>query len=230
MASALLSDSVRRQLRGALGGLPEAVCLRLLLHGSTPNPELQESQALVRGVVEEIAAAGGERVAVEIVDLDGHDPGAGAGVAPELGVPAIEISAPETEASIAYLGIPGGYEFGALIDTVQRMGRRDPGLRAASLRRLEEMDVDAEIMVFVTPSCPYCPVAAALAFRLAMASPRVRALTVEATEFPELAGRHGVSGVPHVVVNRSGSFVGALPEDHFVAEVARLARAHPRAA
>ena len=49
------------------------------------------------------------------------------------------------------------------------------------------------------------------------------ALTVEATEFPELSQRHNVSGVPRIVVNGDGSFVGALPEDRYVSEVVRLA-------
>jgi thioredoxin-like negative regulator of GroEL len=62
-----------------------------------------------------------------------------------------------------------------------------------------------------------------LANRMAMASDRVRALTVEANEFPELSQRFGVQGVPRTVVNRSGAFVGALPEAQFVATTLNLA-------
>lgn len=62
-----------------------------------------------------------------------------------------------------------------------------------------------------------------LADRLAMASQRVRALAVEATEFPELSQRFGVQGVPRTVVNQKGAFVGALPESQFVAAVLELA-------
>jgi thioredoxin-like negative regulator of GroEL len=62
-----------------------------------------------------------------------------------------------------------------------------------------------------------------LANRMAMASDRVRALTVEANEFPELSQRFGVQGVPRTVVNRSGAFVGALPEARFVETTLNLA-------
>jgi hypothetical protein len=62
-----------------------------------------------------------------------------------------------------------------------------------------------------------------LANRMAMASDHVRALTVEASEFPELAQRYGVQGVPRTVVNRSGAFVGALPEPQFVETTLKLA-------
>lgn len=62
-----------------------------------------------------------------------------------------------------------------------------------------------------------------LANRMAIASPHVRALTVEANEFPELSRQFGVQGVPRTVVNRSGAFVGALPEDQFVAASLQIA-------
>jgi hypothetical protein len=62
-----------------------------------------------------------------------------------------------------------------------------------------------------------------LANRMAMASDRVRALTVEANEFPELSHRFGVQGVPRTVINRSGAFVGALPEPQFVETTLKLA-------
>ena len=66
-----------------------------------------------------------------------------------------------------------------------------------------------------------------LANRMTLASPHVRAVAVEANEFPELSRRFGVQGVPRTVVNRSGAFVGALPEEQFVATVLRLAGVVP---
>jgi thioredoxin-like negative regulator of GroEL len=58
-----------------------------------------------------------------------------------------------------------------------------------------------------------------LANRIALASPQIRAVCVEANEFPRLSAEFGVRGVPHTVVNRAGAFVGALPERDFVAAV-----------
>ena len=43
---------------------------------------------------------------------------------------------------------------------------------------------------------------------------------VEATEFPELANRYNVSGVPQTTINDgAGTAVGAVPESHLVAEI-----------
>ncbi len=59
---------------------------------------------------------------------------------------------------------------------------------------------------------------------MAIASPRVRARTIEANEFPDLSQRHGVRGVPQTVVNGTGVFVGAMPEPAFVERVLAYAR------
>ena len=58
-----------------------------------------------------------------------------------------------------------------------------------------------------------------LANRMALASPQVRAICVEANEFPYLSNQFRVRGVPHTAINRRASFVGALPEPDFVAAV-----------
>ena len=51
------------------------------------------------------------------------------------------------------------------------------------------------------------------AFRLAVESPLVSASMVEATEFPHLANKYQVSGVPHTVIGDSPQpMIGAYPE------------------
>ena len=54
---------------------------------------------------------------------------------------------------------------------------------------------------------------------MALESPRVRADVIEATEFPALADKYGVYGVPKVVLNETRSFEGALPEAAFLQHV-----------
>jgi alkyl hydroperoxide reductase subunit AhpF len=87
---------------------------------------------------------------------------------------------------------------------------------------------EVEVTVFVTPSCPYYPGIASMANRMALVSPNVRSRAVEANEYPELADRYQVQSVPRTVMNRSGAFVGALPEAAFVDAVLQLAIAEVR--
>ena len=51
---------------------------------------------------------------------------------------------------------------------------------------------------------------------MALVSPNITAYAVEATEFPDLARRYQVSGVPKTVVNDDTEVLGALPEDAFI--------------
>ena len=51
-----------------------------------------------------------------------------------------------------------------------------------------------------------------LGFNLAVASEMVKADMVEATEFPHLAQKYGVMGVPRSVINEKFHLEGAAPE------------------
>jgi predicted DsbA family dithiol-disulfide isomerase len=54
-----------------------------------------------------------------------------------------------------------------------------------------------------------------------MLNEHVTADVVEASEFPELAQRYQIYGVPKTVINDRVSFEGAVPEERFVSEVLR---------
>ena len=58
-----------------------------------------------------------------------------------------------------------------------------------------------------------------LAYRVALASPRVRAAAIEATEFSQLADEMEVWSVPRVVVNRVPQWDGAVRERVFVERI-----------
>jgi hypothetical protein len=59
-----------------------------------------------------------------------------------------------------------------------------------------------------------------LAHQFAMESPMVEAEMVEATEFPELANRFDVSGVPQTTINQGAvNVVGAVPEAQLVEQI-----------
>jgi Thioredoxin domain len=55
-----------------------------------------------------------------------------------------------------------------------------------------------------------------LAYKAALASPRVRASAIEATEFPALADSMDVWSVPRIVVNGVPQWDGAVPERVFI--------------
>ena len=57
---------------------------------------------------------------------------------------------------------------------------------------------------------------------MAFANPHITAYAVEATEFPDLARRYTVNGVPKTVVNDEVEILGALPQDDFIEQALQL--------
>ncbi len=64
---------------------------------------------------------------------------------------------------------------------------------------------------------------------MAIESPNVTADVIEVSEFPDVAERYQVYGVPKVVLNEKQSFEGALPEAQFLSNVVGAAGGITRA-
>ncbi|MDR5696557.1 MAG: thioredoxin family protein [Armatimonadota bacterium] len=171
-----------------------------------PGTDCQTCEATQR-LLEEVAAADPRiRLQVRSIVTDAEQARA-AGVE---GIPAILIG---EHGRARYYGIPAGLEFAVLVEGLVAASRGDSGLRPQTRQALAYLERDVHIRVFVTPTCPYCPRLARLAHAMAQESERVRADVVEAMEFPALADRYAVVGVPKVVINETYGFEGARPEE-----------------
>ncbi len=136
------------------------------------------------------------------------------GKAEEFGVdriPAIFVS-DGTHSRVRFFGTPSGYEFSSLLTCILDTGSGREPLSGEMLDFLAGLQTDLDINVFVTPTCPHCPAAAVLATRMAAASGNVVASVLEANEFPELADKYRVQGVPRTIINENLFAEGALPE------------------
>ena len=114
---------------------------------------------------------------------------------------------------LKYYGLPGGYEFVTLIETIVDISRAINYLSDETRRRLRKLKEDVRVQVFVTPACPHSPQMARLAYQLALESPRIRAEVIEAGEFPELSQRHQVRTVPTTIIEDKTRFSGAVRDD-----------------
>ena len=124
---------------------------------------------------------------------------------------------------VRLLGAPAGHEFTTLIHDILYVSKGSTDLTDEARKYLADLKEPLLLQVFVTPTCPYCPQAVVLAHQMAMESPMIQAEMVEATEFPELASRHGVSGVPQTTINDGKAHVvGAVPESNMLAEIQRV--------
>ena len=199
----LLSNEIAEQVKQELADLAGPV--RLVMF--TQEFEC-EFCAETRQLVEEVAALS-DQLTAEIynfaIDKD---------KAEEMSVdkiPAIAVVGAE-DYGVRLYGIPSGYEFTSLLHAIRTVAAAKPELSEETLAALAELAEPVHIQVFVTPTCPYCPVSVVLAHQLAVASPNVRADMVEATEFPQLAIKYQVMGVPRTVINETAYIEGAAPE------------------
>lgn len=168
--------------------------------------------AETRMLVQEVAGLN-EKVGVEVYDFM-----ANADKAKEYGVdkvPAIAIVG-EKDYRVRYYGFPFGYELQTLLEALVNVSRGRTDLSDSAKELLKEVRTPVHIQVFVTLTCPHCPVAAATAHKFAVENDFVRADIVDVAEFSYLALKYSVVGVPKVVINEKVEFVGVLPEDLFL--------------
>lgn len=211
----LLNEEIRREVAKFLEGLPNPV--RLVMF--TQEFECDYCQE-TRQLVEELAEVS-DRIVAEIYDFQ-----ADRAKAEELGIdkiPAIAVIG-EKDYGVRFYGIPSGYEFTSLLYAIRYVSEGKTELSDATLKVLEGLTQPVHIQVFVTPTCPYCPQAVTLAHQMAVASPMVRADMVEATEFPHLAYKYHVMGVPRTVINEKVHIEGAVPESYMVAKLQEAVR------
>ncbi len=128
------------------------------------------------------------------------------------------------EWNIRYFGIPAGYEFGAFVEDILDASRGRPEIDPRLAELLSKYVVNpTRIMVFVTPTCPYCPLAVRASHRFAMVNKNIYGDMIEALEFSDLADMYGVYAVPKNVIQVNGEdrveFEGAAPDPYFVAKI-----------
>ncbi len=215
----VLNNQIIEQIHEVFAGMKEPV--QVLYFGSRKNCDYCDE---AKQLLEEVTATS-DKIELSVYDLEeNHD------IARKFNVtnaPGIVIAPKDgsdvNDFGIQFSGIPSGHEFGTLINDILLVSKRDSGLNEKTRAFLKNLDKPLHLQVFVTPTCPYCPRAVLLAHAMAMENPQmIRAEGVEAMEFPELADRFNVSGVPQTVINSgAGIVVGAVPEQNLLAEITR---------
>jgi glutaredoxin-like protein len=207
---AILNEHVRQELQKRLGQLSERV--RLVVF--TQEFECRSCQSS-RELMEELVSLS-EKLSLEVYDfVEDQEKASQYGIDK---IPAVAVMG-ETDSGIRFFGIPSGYEFGSLLEAITVVSNQDAMLAPETAEILKPLDREVHVQVFVTPTCPYCPVAVKTTHRLAFARKEIRADMIDVSEFPHLANKYDVMSVPKVVINETFSFEGALPEKQFADQV-----------
>ncbi|WP_297520813.1 thioredoxin family protein [Thermococcus sp.] len=139
--------------------------------------------------------------------------------------PAITITQNGKDMGVRFFGLPAGHEFGAFLEDIVDVSNATTDLMPESKEELAKIDRDVRILVFVTPTCPYCPLAVRMVHKFAIENTnagkgRILGDMVEAIEYPEWADQYSVMAVPKIVIQVDGEdkvqFEGAYPEKMFM--------------
>ena len=124
---------------------------------------------------------------------------------------------------IRWHGAPMGEEGRTFIELLFLVGAGDSGLSEDSRRMLKSLDATRDLMVFVSPSCPYCPQQAVNAARAAVERPDLVSLTlIDTLANPDLAEQHGAQSVPMTFADEILIGQGAQGEEVFVQSLRKL--------
>ena len=181
---------------------------------------------LTKEVLEEVSLLSDGKITVEIHVFEQEQE-----LAKEYGVEYVPGVVILDEASknynIIFHGAPFGHEFATLLeDIIVVSNGTNPPVSKDVADELKKIKTPVKIQAFVTPTCPYCPKAVLMAHFFAMINPEyITGEMVEASEFPELSAKYGVSSVPQMVINDGeSSFVGAYPEREYLEEVMKVVK------
>ncbi|HGE72664.1 TPA: glutaredoxin [Candidatus Poribacteria bacterium] len=136
-------------------------------------------------------------------------------------IPAVVVEG-QKDYGIRFYGIPAGYEFTSLINSILIVSRGQSGLSDETKESLKKLKDPVKIQVFITLTCPYCPKAVEMAHRLAVESDLITGEMIESSEFPILIQKYNVMSVPRVIINDKVDFEGALPEKDFVENLMKV--------
>ena len=118
---------------------------------------------------------------------------------------------------ILFLGAPLGEEGRTLVGTILIVSEGKGLLSGDSVSRIKELKENRELIVFVSPTCPYCPQQALYAVSAAVENPGyISVKIVEIFENRQLTEQYSVTSVPQTVVNGNITSVGVQPEEVFV--------------
>jgi glutaredoxin-like protein len=222
-----LDDNLRAQLVEAFEPLQKGV--EMVVYTSSriqiPGAEAPGEEASTLKLLREVAEVS-EHLSVHELSLTADPRAAERGItrAPTI----LFREAGSDRHNVRFVGLPSGYEFQTLVEALRMLGSGESGLGEESAAKVAGLDQPIRMQAFVTPTCPYCPRAVLSAYRLALTNPNVIAEGVEASEFPALAQRYRISGVPDTIIDGPAGqerVLGGQPDHVFVDAVMKVAGA-----
>ena len=209
----MINAQVERELRQLLAGLDAPVRLLFFKQKGASCPSCERQEQLL---LELCALSGKLKLEIRDLVLDGD-------MARNYRIertPATAVLG-ERDHGIRFYGVTAGYEFPSLLEAVLLVSSGRSNLDPQLQELVKKIEAPVHLEVMVTLTCQYCPEVVRIAHEFAFLNDKVRADMVESEEFPELARKYEVTGVPKTIINGRASFTGALPAPAIYLEIVK---------
>ena len=91
------------------------------------------------------------------------------------------------------------------------------------IERIQKIDKDINIKVFIGLGCPHCPGAVISAHTLAKYNPQIKGIMVESSTYAEMSKKFNVSSVPRIIINDGeADLLGNQPIDLILKTIEKL--------
>lgn len=130
----------------------------------------------------------------------------------------------EKDYGIRFYGLTAGYEFTSLLESILMVSTGFSGLTPQLEGLVKGIKEKVHLQVLVSLTCPYCMQIVHVADQFAFVNENIRADMIEVSQFPQLAQKYDVTGVPKTVINELYSFEGALPAGNVYLEVLKAVK------
>lgn len=129
--------------------------------------------------------------------------------------------------NIIYLGFPLYQEFEVFLEDILHVSNDSPHISPTNEKKVSEINKELYIYVFVTATCPYCPLMTHLAHQVAMINQNIKGVMIMSEFFNNFAEKYNVYAVPRVVIRDKekvlNEWEGAVHENIFIQKLVEAA-------
>ncbi len=115
--------------------------------------------------------------------------------------------------NITYNALPTEMELEPFLNTLTRFSEGNSGLDSDTAQKIEEVEDEVEILVFVMPVCPHCAKVVERVNQFAIENSNINVYVVDVAQFQEMGSDYKVMSAPTVIINQDIKLVSPEMEE-----------------
>jgi glutaredoxin-like protein len=119
------------------------------------------------------------------------------------------------DSRVVFYGLPSGYEFGSLVESIESASMDEPEIADKAKEIISGINMPVKITVYITPTCQYCPRASTIANKFAILNQNISYEITQILEFGDEDEIKDIEKVPYIKVNDRIIVIGTHTEEQF---------------